>query len=106
MSIAPICDSCGNELAEPGALVFGPPTGQGWARKYHLCVGCFGDHFVVFSEDHWTVEHSVACRVSGAMAACDFHYAIARVADADNNLMGRFRICEIDSEGLPSLVRA
>lgn len=31
---------CDQELDEPGALVFSPPTKTGRVRKRHLCVGC------------------------------------------------------------------
>ena len=44
MSIAPICDFCGNELMEPGALIFGPPASVvrvSDVAKYHVCVACF-----------------------------------------------------------------
>lgn len=34
------CDKCGNELKEPGALLFTPPK-KGKVRKYHLCVRCW-----------------------------------------------------------------
>ncbi len=34
------CDSCGNELEEPGAILLGPPA-AGIVHKYHLCVDCF-----------------------------------------------------------------
>jgi hypothetical protein len=36
------CNRCGDELKEPGALVFSPPTGDGWlVEKFHLCVDCW-----------------------------------------------------------------
>lgn len=107
MSIAPICNACGNELDVPGALVFSPPTLDDITTKWHLCVSCFDDHFAVFTEDSWTVEHSFECRLSGAMVECAWHKAIERVAgNGPLDPLGRFRIVEIDSEGLPSLVRA
>jgi hypothetical protein len=36
------CDKCGRELNQPGALLFSPPTGNGWlVEKYHLCHDCW-----------------------------------------------------------------
>lgn len=35
-----ICDRCGKELVEPGALLFHPPI-SGMCRKEHICVPCF-----------------------------------------------------------------
>ena len=36
------CDKCGRELTQPGALVFSPPTGDGWlVEKYHVCADCW-----------------------------------------------------------------
>lgn len=35
------CDRCNVELDEPGALLFGPPTGNDWTKKLHLCGPCF-----------------------------------------------------------------
>ncbi len=65
------------------------------------------DHFVIFTEDRWTVEHSFACRLSGEMHACPAHKAIATIAEDgyDVNMVGRWRITRVDSEGLPSLER-
>lgn len=37
----PNCDSCSEQLTEPGALVITPPTAAGYCRKLHLCVKCF-----------------------------------------------------------------
>lgn len=43
----PDCDRCGSSLAEPGAVVFGPPVLDASSRvpralseKHHLCAGC------------------------------------------------------------------
>jgi hypothetical protein len=31
------CDKCGKELTQPGALLFSPPTDDGWlVEKLHL----------------------------------------------------------------------
>ncbi len=36
------CDKCGRELSQPGALLFSPPTTDGWlVEKYHLCPDCW-----------------------------------------------------------------
>jgi hypothetical protein len=65
------------------------------------------DHVVIFTEDHWSVEHSVECRLSGHMHECDYHGAVARIAaEFDPDMAGRWRIDEIDGEGLPVLSRA
>lgn len=39
--IVVMCGRCGNELAEPGALLFSPPTRVGQTHKLHLCVDCW-----------------------------------------------------------------
>jgi hypothetical protein len=65
------------------------------------------DHYVIFTEDRWTVEHSVECKLSGHMHECRYHEAIALIADEyDPATLGRWRIDDIDDEGLPSLTRA
>ena len=65
------------------------------------------DHYVIFTEDRWTVEHSVECRLSGRMHECEYHEAVAAIAtEFDPDMAGRWRIDEIDSEGLPAMVRA
>lgn len=68
------------------------------------------DHYVIFTDDGWTVEHSVDCRLAGDMTSgCDYWTALkyADVTDApDPEMLGRWRIDGIDSEGLPSLTRA
>lgn len=36
------CDICRKELQQPGALIFSPPTSDGWlVEKYHLCADCW-----------------------------------------------------------------
>jgi len=39
--IKPICDRCGKELEEFGALLFSPPDKYNGVIKYHLCKECF-----------------------------------------------------------------
>lgn len=64
------------------------------------------DHHVTFTEDRWTVEHSLECRLSGQMPQCAYHQAIAAIAaDFEPADLGRWRIASI-SEGLPDLERA
>lgn len=66
------------------------------------------DHFVTFTEDRWTVEHSLACRLTGAMEQCVYHQAVANVMDGPppDDALGRWRITDIDEEGCPAMVRA
>lgn len=64
------------------------------------------EHYVIFTEDRFTVEHSVECKLSGHMHECAYHEAIALIADEyDPDRLGRWRITGI-SEGLPDLERA
>lgn len=65
------------------------------------------DHFVTFTEDRWFIEHSLPCRIAGNMGTCAYHAAIVEVSDDDTDPdLGRWRITEIDTEGLPALERA
>lgn len=65
------------------------------------------DHYVTFDEDGWLIEHSVACRVAGTIGTCAYNATIREIADEPwPDQFGRWRITEIDSEGLPSLTRA
>ena len=78
------------------------------AERARIYAELGNDHFVIFTEDRWTVEHSVECRLSGQMPECAYHEAIADIAadGPDPEMMGRWLISEIDSAGLPSLTRA
>lgn len=40
MAIKPVCDKCGKELREFGAILFGPPE-KNKVRKFHLCRKCY-----------------------------------------------------------------
>jgi hypothetical protein len=40
MSIAPVCDLCGAELKEFGAILLSPPKGRR-AEKLHACAACW-----------------------------------------------------------------
>lgn len=69
------------------------------------------DHFVTFDRDGWFVEHSIACRRAGTLGTCAYNVAIREVAidfdsEGDPQQLGRWRITNIDSEGIPSLERA
>jgi hypothetical protein len=64
------------------------------------------DHFVIFTPDGWTTEHSVECRLSGHMHECELHTAVGRVVGYGAPMSGHWRIDGIDSEGLPELSRA
>jgi len=64
------------------------------------------DHYVIFTEDRWTVEHSVECKLSGHMHECDYHEAVSRIAaEFDPDMEGRWLITAIDGNGEPALVR-
>ena len=65
------------------------------------------DHYVIFTKDRWTVEHSVECRLSGHMHECEYHVALRKVTGRKPRAaeLGRWRVT-IDSEGLPDLERA
>jgi hypothetical protein len=78
----------------------------GAAERERIYAELGNDHYVIFSPDRWTIEHSVDCRLSGRMHECDYHEAVVRIAyEFDPGMGGRWRIDGIDSKGLPSLVR-
>lgn len=93
MSISPSCNSCQQELTEPGALVFSPPD-ENITTKFHLCVSCWEHHFVVIGDEVWTIEHPFVCRLSGRMSECEFHQRFAAWADTTERMLpeGRWRI--------------
>lgn len=41
MAIKPVCDQCGEELQDFGAIVLSPPDEQGRVQKFHLCKVCY-----------------------------------------------------------------
>lgn len=43
MAINPMCDMCGQELTEFGAILFSPPDAQSSVKKYHICKHCYND---------------------------------------------------------------
>lgn len=64
------------------------------------------DHFVIFTEDRWTIEHSVECRLGGHMHECADHEAVAKIVHGFGpEMLGRWRIDGVNSDGVPVLVR-
>jgi len=63
------------------------------------------DHYVIFTDDGWTTEHSVECRLSGHMHECAIHSAIGEWARADPPSPGRWRVVSADGP-VPVLERA
>jgi len=64
------------------------------------------EHHVIFTEDGWTVEHSVECRLSGHMHECGYFTAASLVADEYRPVMaGRWKITGVDSQGRAALER-
>ncbi|MDO8620662.1 MAG: hypothetical protein Q7R31_00030 [Candidatus Levybacteria bacterium] len=41
MAIKPICNKCGSELKDFGALLFSPPDKKGSVKKWHVCKKCY-----------------------------------------------------------------
>lgn len=75
------------------------------AERERLYAELGNDHYVIFTEDRWTIEHSVECRLSGHMPECAYHAAIAGAAtEYDPGMAGRWRITAISSYGIPPLL--
>jgi hypothetical protein len=94
-------------LLEAGrrAVVAAAPAIQS-AERERIYAALGPAHYVIFTEDGWTVEHSVECRLSGHMPHCEWLRAVRRVAaEPRAEMMGRWRIDGIDGAGLPSLAR-
>lgn len=65
------------------------------------------DHYVIFTDDGWSVEHSVECRLSGHMHECEIHRAIGRWAEAEaRHPLGRWRFTGWATGGVPVFERA
>jgi Family of unknown function (DUF6085) len=67
------------------------------------------DHYVIFTADGWTTEHSIECRLSGHMHECEIHRALSGLLRADafpGRWLGRWRVTGIASDGVPELERA
>jgi len=43
MAIKPICDKCGLELTDFGAILFSPPDAQSKVLKLHVCKPCYAE---------------------------------------------------------------
>jgi hypothetical protein len=41
VTIKPICDICGKELEEFGAILLSPPDDYNKVEKFHLCRECY-----------------------------------------------------------------
>jgi hypothetical protein len=63
------------------------------------------EHYVTYTEDGWSTEHSLACRLSGNMAHCAYHGAAGEASDP-GVLLGRYRITDIAENGHAMLERA
>ena len=51
MSFIVVCTLCGDDLEDPGALIFSPPEpGDGRTTKDHVCLKCW-------EEKLWAVLH-------------------------------------------------
>lgn len=65
-----------------------------------------GGHYVTFDADGGVIEHPVACRQAIPLGTCIYHQSIQEITGdfIDLDMQGRrWRITDIDSEGLPSL---
>jgi len=104
------CDNHGIPMPSPStallmATLAQPPIAAAERERIYAELG--NDHYVIFTEDRWTIEHSVECRLSGHMHECSEHEAIALTArEYDPGMAGRWRINGIGDDGLPSLERA
>jgi DNA-directed RNA polymerase subunit RPC12/RpoP len=49
MAIKPVCDKCGKELTEFGAILLSPPDQENNVKKLHLCKECY--HKIVATFD-------------------------------------------------------
>jgi hypothetical protein len=57
------------------------------------------DHIIEITEDRWTIQHSMACRVDGRLFDCPVNRAAYRLAIANwPDDMGRYR-CDVDERG-------
>ncbi len=49
MTINPICNKCGQELADFGAILLSPPDKDDKIEKFHVCKGCYKEIINAFS---------------------------------------------------------
>lgn len=66
-------------------------------------IGDVGHHVTFHPEGTWSVEHSTLC--GPRHDDCEYQAAVRRVIGNGTPAEGRWRITDIDSEGLPSLER-
>lgn len=94
--------------ASSGFFVQGRNAHEMSAIVLNAMVASQSDHFVTFDADGWFIEHSMACRVAGTLGTCRCNRAIREVYDEPppEDQWGRWRITDVDSEGLPLLERA
>jgi len=43
MSIKPLCNNCGKELTEFGAILLSTPDKENNVKKHHLCKECYDE---------------------------------------------------------------
>lgn len=44
MVIDPICDKCGKQLNEFGAVLLSPPDKENNVKKFNICKDCYGNY--------------------------------------------------------------
>jgi len=77
------------------------------AERERLYAELGNDHYVIFTEDGWTTEHSIECRLSGHMHECVYHVLMAPFANERGAEMpGRWRSPPSIATGEPVLARA
>jgi hypothetical protein len=97
------CDTCG--LTSEMTARFAREVQEYERERIYTELG--NEHHVIFTEDGWTVEHSVECRLSGHMHECAYYTAIASIAGQfEPGFAGRWRIAAINGDGKPELERA
>jgi len=71
------------------------------AERKRLYAEIGNDHWVVFTEDGWSTEHSIQCRLSGHMHECEYHTAVGRmIAEHGPPPPGRVKILSLTDGGL------
>lgn len=74
--------------------------------REHLYEQVGNEHYVIFTDDGWSTEHSIECRLSGHMHECAHHETIREmVGKYGPYVNGRWKIARITA-GLPVLERA
>lgn len=76
------------------------------AEHDRICAILGPYHHVTFEDGHWSMEHSLACRLEPRpLHQCAYHAALEREATFSQNVDGRWRCAEIDEHGVLTLVR-